>query len=102
MKRTIHAALAAATLLGAAALPQSASANVTLFLINEVRTNTPQCRDWPEYRWVGRVSGFVGHRPPRRVSFVGCFPTADACDAWRGPVSGKITGRIVLNECGVR
>jgi len=71
------------------------------FLRAEVQRNTPQCRSFPEYDVVGRVSGSTGN-PSTTVSFTGCFPTYRACEDWRGWVSGKIAGRLIYNACEAR
>lgn len=92
------AALAAATSLSE---PAAARDPQVQFLIAEVQQATPQCRDFPEYGIVGRVSGATGW-PSTTVSFTGCFPTYRSCEIWRGRVSGKIAGRIMYNACEPR
>ncbi|MCF3935586.1 hypothetical protein L1787_19520 [Acuticoccus sp. M5D2P5] len=92
----------AVAITGLAASPVAAQGVGTAFLIAEVNAETPQCRDYPEFGFVGRVSGIVGGSPARGVSFTGCFPSIGACEAWKGPVSGKISGRLIQSSCDVR
>jgi hypothetical protein len=104
MKTIVRAVLSAAVLmtaLGAAHTPASANWDA-LLLRQEVAAITPQCRDFPDYPVVGRVAGMVGFRPKVSVSFVGCFPTFSACQRWVGPVSGRISGRIIRADCAPR
>ncbi len=66
---------------------------------------TPSCKDNPGYAWKGRVSGetdndwATGMIP---LSFIGCFPTKQACDTWRMRTTSFFTGRIVQNSCDPR
>lgn len=69
---------------------------------NEIRANTPSCKDNPTAPVKGYVVGMTGSRPTRTYSFVGCFNTMAACEAWRGPTSGFITRRIIQNQCRQR
>lgn len=71
------------------------------FIVGDVMRVTPRCSDYPSYPIVGRVAGQVGWSATG-VSFTGCFPTYAACDAWRGPVSGKISGRLFYSTCEPR
>jgi len=101
----IRFAVAAVLAAGAAPLaaaPAAAQGVNTQFLVAEIKSRTPRCRDVPEYDVVGRVSGVVGGHPTRTVSFVGCFPDLVACQAWRGPVSGRISGRLIQSTCEPR
>lgn len=111
MLRTISAALAAIVMplasaavltAAAAATPAVAQGIETPFLVARVKAATPRCEFNPDYTIVGRVSGIVGGHPSRGVSFTGCFPSFAACDSWRGPVSGLISGRIILATCEPR
>ncbi|WP_108659433.1 hypothetical protein [Acuticoccus kandeliae] len=86
----------------AAATPAAAQGVNTAFMISEVNSYTPQCRDYPEFEIVGRVSGIVGGSPSRGVTFTGCFPSFGACESWKGPVSGKISGRLIQSQCSYR
>jgi hypothetical protein len=103
MKAFATAALSALAAATAFALPANASVMdpEIPFLRAEVQRNTPQCRSFPEYDVVGRVSGSTGN-PATTVSFTGCFPTYRACEEWRGWVSGKIAGRLIYNACEPR
>ncbi|XWN30670.1 MAG: hypothetical protein ROR55_24900 [Devosia sp.] len=105
MKTLVHTMLAAAAvstaLVGGAATASAQGVN-TQFLISDIQASTPQCRDFPEYDVKGRVSGIVGGYPSRGVSFVGCFPSYASCEAWVGPVSGKISGRLREASCSPR
>ncbi len=83
------------------AAPAGADAN-SQFVIADIRSKTPSCRDNPSAPWIGRVSGILGGFPSRGASFVGCFPTREACDRWRGPVSGVFTARLTLSTCAPR
>ncbi|MBJ3774478.1 hypothetical protein [Acuticoccus mangrovi] len=105
MKTIVRTALAAAALSTAfagAATTASAQGINTQFLIADIKSATPSCHDFPEYGVVGRVSGIVSGTPSRGVSFVGCFPSFGSCEAWKGPVSGKISGRLTLSTCDYR
>ncbi|UOM34339.1 hypothetical protein [Acuticoccus sp. I52.16.1] len=66
------------------------------------REATPQCRDHPDAPVIGRAAGMVGFEPTRSASFVGCFPSMDACYAWLGPLSGRFGGRIFITRCDPR
>jgi H+/Cl- antiporter ClcA len=101
LARALLPALALAAT-AATASPAAAQGVNTQFLVAEIRESTPQCRDFPEYGVVGRVSGVIGGYPTRTVSFVGCFPSFPSCEAWRGSVSGHITGRLILATCAYR
>lgn len=85
-----------------AATPAAAQGIETPFLVGRIKAATPRCDTHPEYGFVGRVSGIVGGHPSRGVSFTGCFPSFAACNNWRGPVSGAISGRIILATCEPR
>lgn len=84
-----------------AAAPALADAN-SQFVIADIRSKTPSCRDNPDAPWIGRVSGILGGFPSRGAAFVGCFQTREACERWRGPVSGVFTARLTLNTCSPR
>lgn len=86
----------------AVAAPTAAFANDNQFVVSQIDSITPKCRDFPDAPVVGRVSGFIGVHPTRGVSFVGCFGSIGACEAWRGPVSGRIDGRLILDRCTFR
>jgi len=93
----------AATLIGTPLATSSAAiAYDDWQTIDAIRAVTPQCRDYPGAPVVGRVSGIMGIQPSRGVAFVGCFGSLSACERWRGPVSGRMTGRLILNQCQVR
>ncbi|MBJ3774480.1 hypothetical protein [Acuticoccus mangrovi] len=96
------AALCLGASMGAATGPAAAQGIETQFLISHIDSITPKCRDHPDAPVVGRVSGIVSGTPSRGVSFVGCFASMEACEAWRMPVSGRISGRIIQNRCSYR
>jgi hypothetical protein len=98
---TLQRVALAAALIGSVALPSGAMA-YDWAVADAIRAATPQCRDYPGAPVVGRVSGIMGVHPATGVSFVGCFGSIAACERWRGPVSGRISGRIILNECQFR
>ncbi|XWN30667.1 MAG: hypothetical protein ROR55_24885 [Devosia sp.] len=105
MTRVITAAAAVLAMAGTlAAVPGDVAAQGvnTQFLISEIDARTPKCRDHPDAPVVGRVSGIIGGSPSRGVSFQGCFDNMRACERWRGPVSGRISGRIIQNSCQAR
>lgn len=93
--------LAAALLLGAFEAADARGYND----IERIQANTPSCDAYPEYRWVGRVSGgvqdnlFDGFWP---VSFVGCFPTLETCERWKGRAGGIIDSTIIQYSCRPR
>ena len=107
MKTTVSVLLLAATLsvgLGSPPAAAADSSNAQLF-IARVQSITPQCRDFPNAPFVGRVSGILSGgfgRGGRGVSFVGCFGSLAACQRWLGPISGQITGRLIQNSCRPR
>lgn len=81
--------------------PAGAQTQTTL-LAARIRAQTPSCDKFPNAPVVGRVTGLAGADPTRTLSFVGCFPSFAACEAWRGPVSGAVSRRMILNTCEKR
>lgn len=105
MKNVLRAsaALCALTAIGAAAfLPAPAEAQTANLVWSQVYSVTPQCRDFPDYPVVGRVSGYVLDNRNRRVSWVGCFPNARECEAWRRYARGRVFPPIRHNVCEAR
>ncbi|GAB5376794.1 MAG: hypothetical protein AcusKO_32560 [Acuticoccus sp.] len=105
MKNVLRAsaALCATTAIGAAALaPAPAVAQTANLVWSQVYSVTPQCRDFPDYPVVGRVSGYVLDNRNRRVSWVGCFPNARECEAWRRYARGRVFPPIRHNVCEAR
>jgi hypothetical protein len=101
MTRTLM--LTAALLLGAL---QAADARGFSFDDDaRIRANTPACNAYPEYRWIGRVSGNTqdnlndGSWP---VSFVGCFPSFEICERWKGRAGAIIDSTIIQYSCRPR
>lgn len=82
--------------------PAFADRATAQFRIAAIREITPSCRDNPAAPVVGRVSGLIAGFPATGASFVGCFPSLAACEAWRGPVTGAITDRLILSQCAPR
>ena len=101
LQKSILAPLAAAVALTALAATAEAMDPGVLFLRSDIDRITPKCHQHPNYPVVGRVAGQAGYSYTR-VSFVGCFPSYAACDAWRGPVTGKITGLLFDSRCEPR
>lgn len=93
-------ALVAASL--ASGEPGEAQGINRILTVEQIQDATPRCRDHPDFKWAGYVSGILSGIPSQGVAFAGCFPTRAACERWRGPVSGYITGRLILNECRPR
>ncbi|WP_420393179.1 hypothetical protein [Acuticoccus sp.] len=87
--------------LGAAATPAAAT-DVFNPWVAQVKRATPDCREFQEFAYIGRVAGYPGNDSPRSVSFVGCFPTVAQCHRWGDLVSGRMNGRIILARCGLR
>lgn len=96
------AAAVAATALMLPAAPAHATSAYYAPDIARIQAVTPSCRANPGFAWEGRVSGILVGPPVSGTSFVGCFPTRADCERWRGPLSGYITGRLILNECRPR
>lgn len=77
----------------------------TLYDITEIQKATPSCEANPSAPWIGRVSGSVQDDMTDDivpVSFVGCFDTQAACEAWKEKTSGFITGPIIQYTCARR
>ena len=100
MKTFAFAALAAAL-----ALPGVASAQIGgPQQIQEIRDAAPSCSANPQFPYIGRVSGGTENLLDRTmpVSFVGCFPDLNSCEAWKGAASGIITTTIIQYSCKQR
>lgn len=77
-----------------------ASAQTLSYQMDELRRNTPSCRDNPDFPWEGRVSGDrQTDTRTRPVSFAGCFPNQASCEAWRREAISFVTGRIIYDSC---
>lgn len=85
-----------------ATAPALANDSTTPFISSPVMNLTPKCRDRPDAPFVGRVVGYIDLPPRGPESFVGCFYSLAECERWRVPVSGVISGRMVLNRCDPR
>ncbi|RAI00925.1 hypothetical protein DLJ53_17000 [Acuticoccus sediminis] len=79
-----------------------AAADTAATWITPWRLATPRCADHPNAPVIGRIAGEVGFDSHKSVSFVGCFPSFEACYAWKGPLSGRFGGRIIINRCDPR
>ncbi|MCF3935119.1 hypothetical protein L1787_17105 [Acuticoccus sp. M5D2P5] len=108
MARQMSGAVRAAALLVAGLVlvggaPASAQID-TMQDINNIRNNTPSCRDNPQAPWIGRVAGntqgILDQSIP--VSFVGCFPDQASCERWMGPASKIITSTLTQYSCRPR
>lgn len=102
LRGALATAVAAAALVAGSASPASAFVSVD---IARYQAATPKCDANPSFGWVGRVSGEVDNNfdtGQYAVSFVGCFPTREACDTWRERALGLITQVIVQNSCAPR
>lgn len=89
----------------AALLPAAASAQIGgPHQRQRVYAETPRCEDHPDYPIIGRVSGGTEDLLDRTipVSFVGCFPNAATCEAWKGRTSAIITTTIIQYSCRPR
>ena len=102
MTRTLI--LAAALLLGA--IHAADARGFSFEEIDRIRAETPSCNDYPQFSWIGRVSGNVqddlldGRNRP--VSFVGCFPTQETCERWKGRAGAIIDSTIIQYSCRPR
>lgn len=97
-------AVAAAALSAGMMMSAGASmAQSTEYLIYQVRKAAPSCRQHPDYPIQGRVSGNreVDARSSA-ISFAGCFPTQEACEAWRKTALPFVTGILIYNSCEPR
>lgn len=99
-------AVLATVLLFVVATPQAMARGFSFNEINRIRAETPDCRAYPDFPWIGRVSGNVqddlidGRTWP--VSFVGCFPTQAECEYWKGRASSVIDSTIIQYDCRPR
>ncbi|MDQ0317315.1 hypothetical protein [Amorphus orientalis] len=92
-------------LLMAVALVGGAQAQSTFQRAMQIQMNVPLCHEHRDYRWEGRLSGNAmdpGNDRAVPVSFLGCFPTKAECEAWLGPATGFVTGRLIFAKCQER
>lgn len=102
--RRASSILAALAVLAAVGMEPAHAQQEGILTVARVNRITPACRDHPGAPWIGRVAGNIeglvdGYIP---VSWVGCFPTRESCEAWRTHVSGILTERITQNSCRPR
>jgi len=106
MTNFVRGALATVALAATFALPAPSVAagqnNFTQPIWGRIYSITPQCRANPDYPVIGRVAGYVAGSARSRVSWVGCFPTAGECEAWRRIARGQIVPPIIQNVCESR
>lgn len=102
MKSTPFAVSTVAALALTALAPLRAEAQTANLVWSRVYSITPQCRDNPDFPVVGRVSGYVLEDRNRSVSWVGCFPNARECEAWRRYARGQVFPPIRFNRCEPR
>lgn len=101
----LKAILATALLIGLAG-PEVMAREFSFNSIPRIQASTPDCRAYPEFPWIGRVSGnvqddlFDGRSRP--VSFVGCFPTQAECEYWKGRAGAIIDSTIIQYSCKPR
>lgn len=100
-RRLAAAALAAATL--GITLAPPAQAQFAVHTAIQIQAITPRCGANPDYGVIGRVVGYYATTPrAKRLAFVGCFPSFDACEVWRRKAMRPLNPPIVQNRCEER
>ncbi|MEM8551710.1 MAG: hypothetical protein AAGF45_04965 [Pseudomonadota bacterium] len=106
MKSLVFAAAALASafsMLAADAVTAPAHAVFSQPVYGKIAAITPRCSQNPDYPIIGRVAGYYsGFGRSQRLSWVGCFPNARACETWRRAARSEINPPINLNECTQR
>lgn len=105
MKKAINRGLMAvatvSTVLAGAAMP--ANAQFAVHTAIQIQARTPLCSQHPDYGIIGRVAGYYATTPrSARLAFVGCFPSFEACEAWRKEAMRPLNPPIQQNRCEER
>lgn len=80
------------------------------FAMRQAYIDTPQCSEHPDAPWIGRLAGHAMSDNSRQrgsgggtaTALVGCFPTQEACEAWRWKYMANFVSTLVQNSCEPR